>query len=220
MHNNWRGMRKVTPFILTIPLLAFMLQGCTVVKTGSEKAAAINESTFDANGFVNEQWEKSLTSLAGRAKEAAETLQAVKADVNKAGASMGIRSMEGSPWNFVIKGKGKVLAVATESRAGTMDVDLPPYDNQKDLTMQVGPVFKGSSIRDSVDFIKFDHFKNQIQYAQLANAFNKKVLDEVISKVDLKGLAGQEIDFTGTFAAEGQAVMVTPVQLAVSKGGQ
>lgn len=220
MKRKWMtAAKKIAPVLTVIPLLVLLLQGCTVVKTGSEKVT-INENTFDANKFVDEQWEKSLTSLTGRAKEASDILPAIKADADKAGASSGIRSTEGSPWNFIIKGKGKVLAVATESRAGTMDIDLPPYDGQKDFVMQVGPVFKGTSIRDSVDFIKFDDFKNQIQYAQLANAYNKKVLDQVIGKVDLKGLAGQEITFTGTFAADGQAVSVIPVQLAVSKGGQ
>ena len=33
--------------------------------------------------------------------------------------------------------------------------------------LQIGPVIKGTSIRDSLDFLKFDDFTNQLEFARV-----------------------------------------------------
>lgn len=49
-----------------------------------------------------------------------------------------------------------------------------------DIELQLGSIIKGNSIRDSASIISFDKFKNQIQFAQLSKALNKKSISQII----------------------------------------
>ena len=81
-------------------------------------------------------------------------------DQQAAGEEFGYREKEeGSPWNFRVKGSGRIGSVNTESLcASTIDFDLFPNDGNADLVLQIGPVIKDSAIRDSLDFISFTDF--------------------------------------------------------------
>ncbi len=107
------------------------------------------------------------------------------------------KKRKGSPWNFRVKGSGVILAANTESRASTIDIDLFPPDGTTDLVLQIGPVFKDSAIRDSLDFISFTDFTNQLEFARLSNAFNKVVNQDVTGKLDRENLMGKKISFWG-----------------------
>ena len=135
-----------------------------------------------------------------------------------AGEEFGYREKEeGSPWNFRVKGSGVVTAVNTESRASTVDIDLFPNDGKADLVLQIGPVIKDSAIRDSLDFISFTDFTNQLEFARLSNAFNKVVNKDVTSKLDRENLMGKKISFWGAFTQlqDSDLIRVTPVALEV-----
>ncbi len=211
---------------LLLMLFVIMLPACTIVKigeqeTGNKGVGSSSRDAFDPEAYVKVEWAKVIPYMEERAADIKEVIAAISGDANQAGENYGIRSgASGSPWNFIVKAKGKVLAVHTESRAGTLEIDLPPYDDQMDMLVQIGPVFKGSSIRDSLDFISFDDFRNQIQYAQLANAFNKKMHEEVIGTIDLATLVDREIELVGAFTAGSSPVLVTPVRIQALEGGR
>ncbi|HUC92857.1 MAG TPA: DUF2291 domain-containing protein [Paenibacillus sp.] len=213
---------KRFPLCLLILCFTLVFTACTVVKIGEEPGnGASGEGAFDPASFVDEEWIKVTPYMKERAVDLAEVLPIIKADPDKAGDTYGIRSgASGSPWNYIVQAEGKVLEVNTESRAGTFEVDLAPYDGQTDFVVQIGPVFKGTSIRDSLDFIKFDDFRNQIQYAQLANAFNKKVNDEVTGSLNPESLRGKVLMVVGAATAEGSSIVMTPVGIEVTEGGR
>jgi predicted lipoprotein len=97
-----------------------------------------------------------------------------------------------------------------------MDVDLAPNDGTLDLKLQVGPVIKGTAIRDSLSFISFDEFENQIEFAKLANTMNKKACESALGTTEVKGMVGKEIEFIGYFTADGtEDVLVTPVTITI-----
>ena len=52
----------------------------------------------------------------------------------------------------------------------TVDVDTKSGTRQVDL--QIGPVIFGTALRDSLPFIHFGDFVNQIQFAQISRALN------------------------------------------------
>ena len=207
--------------LLTASML--LLPACTVVSLDSPSAATSGggmfDESFDAEGFVSTEWERTSKYFDDNADDIVEVLSAIAQDPEQAGETYGVRSgADGAPWNFVVKGEARVLAVNTESRAGTLDIDLAPFDGTKDATVQIGPVIKGTSIRDSLDFVKFDQFKNQIQYAQLANALNKRANEQALAGRDPASLAGQQVRFTGAFTA-GSSIVITPVKLELVEGG-
>ncbi len=49
-----------------------------------------------------------------------------------------------------------------------------------DVALQFGKIIKGNSIRDAASMISFNQFKNQIQFAQLSKALNKKAVAQVM----------------------------------------
>jgi predicted lipoprotein len=148
-------------------------------------------------------------------------LTALNMDAEKAGKSFGTRVDEQSPWYFIVKGKVKAVRADVTSQAGLLEVELVPNNTQISLAIAIGPVFKKTAIRDSLDFIQFDDFKNQIQFAKLSNAFNKKVKDQVISKLKVNELAGKELEVVGvvTVDAPGKFTLM-PVSLLTAGGGQ
>jgi predicted lipoprotein len=83
--------------------------------------------------------------------------------------------------------------------------------------MQIGPVIKDTAIRDSLDFLSFTDFTNQIEFARLSNSFNKVVNRDVTSKLDRENLMGKRITFWGAFTQlqDSDLIRVTPVLLEV-----
>lgn len=211
--------------------LALAAGGCglwTVVKNDPAAGGAdgtafyFDDASFDAAGYVASIWTDKVVATADEKGGAvADVLAAAKAGLDDAGAKYGSRSSEsGSPWNFIVKGRIRVLAVHTESRNGTADIDVEPFDGTADATLQIGPVFKGTSIRDALPFIKFDDYKNQMVFASLASAFNQHVRDNVMNNVDAASLAGKDMDLLATFTGDASGtVVLTPIRLAAAEGG-
>lgn len=71
-----------------------------------------------------------------------------------------------------VRFNGKVVAVETEGREGAIRVAVEG-DEQ---VLQLGPIVKGNAIRDASTFIRFEDFKNQVQYAQLSKVLSKRAL--------------------------------------------
>ncbi|WP_378951288.1 DUF2291 family protein [Pelosinus sp. sgz500959] len=225
-------IRKVnrTLFIVLCLFSAILFSGCklyTVVpndKTKDSQQGTVfyfQDENFDANQFVDSVWDsKVIPAINQKASDMSIVIQATKTDVDEAGKKYGIRSaQEGSPWNFIVKGKGRVLNVNTESRAGTIDIDLAPYDGKADFKIQIGPVIKGTAVRDSFDFIKYDDFKNQMVFAELSNAFHKKIASNLLAKTDFLGNKGKEVNFIGVFTfMPSQEILVTPISMEFKDG--
>lgn len=125
---------------------------------------------FDAEGYVSKIWEsRVLPYMEEKAVDLRVLTDAVKANHRAAGEKYGYRAVaEQNPYNFSVKGKVKILSANVKSRNGRAEADIEPFDGQPDITIQLGPVFKGTSLRDSLDFVTFDDFKNQVEFAKLA----------------------------------------------------
>jgi predicted lipoprotein len=96
-------------------------------------------------------------------------------------------------------------------------VDLDPADGSADVLIQIGPVIKDSAIRDSLEFISFTDFTNQLEFTRLSNAFNKMVNKTVTGKLDRDNLMGKSISFNGAFTQlqDSDLIRITPVSLEV-----
>ena len=69
------------------------------------------------------------------------------------------------------------------------------------VAIQVGPVLRGTALRDALGFVRFTDFVNQFDFAAVANALNERVLTTVLGPVDVRGLSGQRVSFTGAVSA-------------------
>ncbi len=184
--------------------------------------AQTGEQQFSAVSYVDGIWDsKVVPTVQQNAKDIRTVLDALKGNPDTAKTQYGHQEGSGRPYNFIVKGEGKVLKVDTSSMQGTLAVDVPPYDGKADITIQVGPVMSGTSLRDGVGFIHYSEFTNQIDYASVADELNNRVLKGALSKVDIKSLQDKVVTFTGVFSyndLDPSTLVLTPVELA-AKGG-
>ncbi|QTL98688.1 DUF2291 family protein [Iocasia frigidifontis] len=218
-------------YILLIILLAcsmMVLSSCrlwTVVELNKDSTSE-NETMVTINGeereledYVNSVWnDKIISYINNGAVNINLVINEIDKDLDTAGEKYGIKEAPGKPWKFIVKGKGKILSVNTESRNGTIDLDVEPFDQNQDLTIQIGPVIRGSSIRDSLNYISFNNFGNQIEYAKFSTAINKKINKEFLQNINFEELEGSVIDFQGVFVVQSSEIVLTPVKIEVIGG--
>jgi predicted lipoprotein len=204
--------------------LAMSLAGCTPwtirpisAEGGSQGQGVVpGKPGFSATAYVGSIWDSQvLPTVQAKATDLQTLLTALKADPEAAKQQYGHHEGQ-RPYNFLVKGEAKVLAVDTSTRSGSLKIDLAPGDGQQDAAIQLGPVIRGTSLRDALPFIQFNQFTNQLEYADVSNQLNDRVAKDVIGKLDLPSLQGKTIEFQGAFTfSQGGTVLITPVKLQV-----
>lgn len=202
---------KIRPLFVA-SLLAASLSGCKLVKTdhgagpGADPIAELVETTFDA---------KLVPALTEKAVDLATLRNSIKNDLDKAGQSQGVRvGGAGGGWNFAVKGSATVVDENRASKAATADIDLDG-DGTADATLQLGPVVKGTALRDTTALYDFSTFRDQIEYAKLGRALNDKAVSKLPS-VDVP-LKGKKITFLGAVVirSASEKPLVVPVSIEV-----
>jgi predicted lipoprotein len=215
-------MPKFSPTLL-IFAVALSLAACKIVPTAEVAAARKGEGAggapaFDPDRMVAGMWDaKVIPYLKAKAGDFAAVRDLAAKSPDEAGAKYGYRAKEGStPWTYVIKARGRIIAANTQSRAATIEVDTD-QDGKADLVVQIGPALRGTTLRDSLDFVSFNSFTNQIDYAQFGKAFNAKVNAGVLQTLPRDGLVGRTVTVLGTYALEpgNQPPLVTPAELSL-----
>ena len=222
--------KKLVPALITsLCAILLPLSGCKIVpddqraKTTGSSANQTAEG-FNAAGYVDSVWASQLTPhFDSKANDLATVIAAVKADLDKAGHDYGHRAAsEGSPWSFAVKSTGKVVSVNTESRAGTLIVEIASDAGPQQITLQIGPVVKGTAIRDSLPFFSFANVTNQIEFAQVGRAFNERALKEVEKPLAELKTPGTAVEFKGAISLTSapETFVVTPVSLKAAGSAQ
>ena len=214
---------RSTPLALAgLTGLALAIAGCRIEKTPavdptqSATSVFINDGSFDPAAMVETDWSgKILPFIRSKAAPYDAVAEAVKASPDEAGARHGFRENQaGAPWTYAAEVDGTVTAANTASRAATVDVKT---QGGRTVTLQFGPVVRGTSIRDMLSLHPFGSFKNQVDYAQYGKALNAKANATALSTAPRQDLVGRHVTALGVFsAAPGDAPpLVTPVELTL-----
>jgi predicted lipoprotein len=125
------------------------------------------------------------------------------------------------PCYLIVKGEGRVLAADQRSRIGFFAIDVAPFDDKPDLTMQTGPILRGVALRDATGVVQFTDFVNQIQFADVGNELNARVLKSVLAQVEVAAWKGRTVEFEGAAVlgdASGPPIRdLVPVRLALKE---
>ena len=115
------------------------------------------------------------------------------------------------------QGEGTVVAAKTDTRAATADIDTDG-DGTADATVQLGPVIRGTTLRDVQPFIDFTAYRDQIAFAELARALNDQAYETALEGVPKDGLVGKKVTLVGAFTlkAAGDPILITPVSFEVA----
>lgn len=195
---------------LLISSACLAVAGCKIEhrSTAEQQKSANAAGSFESKGFdpkaeVAAMWDsKAQPTIAKMAADFVSLRKEMEANLDAAGAKHGHREKgEGAPWNFATTVVGTVVEVETEVSAGTADIDVDG-DGKADVQIQIGPVVRGTTIRDLLPFISFTSYTNQIDFAQLGNALNDRAYESsTLKAADRSKLKGHKVELTGVFTA-------------------
>jgi predicted lipoprotein len=164
--------------------------------------------------FVDPIWaSKVLPAVQDKAQDIAKILPEIRADPNGSGQKYGRREAT-NPYNYMVKGTGKVIEIHNESQAGTAIVEVPGLHEK--VALQIGPVVRGTALRDATGVVSFNQFANQLDYADVSKEMNARALKSAVGNVDPASLAGKTVTFFGAFTFDPHSkptVLITPVKI-------
>jgi len=214
---------------LVIAILAagLPLAACKLVKNEPPQAASaaaagsvatsFDNPAFDPEKTVEEIWQpKLLPYLRAKAGAFSELRPLAQTSPDQAGQRFGYRAVESMPWTMATTVEGRITGADTATRAATIDVDTDG-DGTADLTVQIGPVFKGTALRDSIDFISFNSFANQIEYAKFGKALNAHIYETTLAALPRDKLVGRKVTLLGVFTLDDPKAkpLLTPAELSL-----
>jgi len=187
---------------LPLALIALLaLAGCKILPTPTEEDKAVAAAgAFDPDRMVADMWASQvLPYLEGKAGTFQEVSTLAASDADAAGAKYGNpRKQANSPWTYVARAEGTIVASNTQSRAASIDVDVDG-DGKADVRAQIGPAMRGTALRDALDFVDFNTFTNQIDYAQFGKSFNTYANANVLAGLPREGLDGRSVKLLGAY---------------------
>lgn len=210
--------RKISFIVMLCLVMIVSLTGCVkVVEIGHEDEIT-GTKRFDAAGSVEAIWQsQAVPELKEKAVDLTKLLTESNGTLQSVAGKYGKYSMGTSgELSFIVKGNGKVTEINTEKRAGYMSVQLEGYSGPIAVKLQIGPVFKGSAIRDSLSFIKYEDYTNQVDWAKISQSIHDVVAKDVIEPANVSSLMGKTVEFTGCFTVDKpDEILVTPAELIV-----
>jgi predicted lipoprotein len=209
-------------FWALVPVLT--LSSCVpwTVRPIENNDSGSSQQRFNAAAYVDSIWNaKVLPAAQEQSVDLGTLIAALRADPAAAVRRYGHKQGEGAAC-FLVKGQGRVLRIDTASRSGSVTVDLPPYDGRPDAAIDTGPVILGTTLRDALPFIDFTQFVNQLDYADVGNELNARVVRTVLAPVQLQELPGKIVSFCGACKqpAAGAVPRIVPVKLVVEHGAE
>jgi predicted lipoprotein len=195
-------------------LLLVVVKPPFVIKPLAGPGAGSQAAESKGVQFAEKVWEsKVLPTIQEKAQDMAKILPEIRADPAAAGEKYGRREST-NPYSYIVKGTGKVTEVHTESQAGTMILEVPGLEEK--IALQIGPVVRGTALRDATGAAPFDQFTNQLDYADVSKEMNKRAVKEAFSNIAPSSLSGKSITFFGAFTFDPRSkglILVTPVKV-------
>jgi predicted lipoprotein len=198
-----RGVKAALVLAVAAGVLT-VLRPWTIVPIQSTPAG-----TFDPASYVTSVWES-------RVRQTAQSSAIDLRTFMEGQAGDGTAEVRG-PRAVFVKGTATVDEVDRTSRIGLARLRLPWAKNAQAAAIQIGPVLRGTALRDALEFIQFTDFVNQLEFAGVANALNDRVIERVLTAVDIDALAGREVTFVGAVPTTGGAstLEIVPVHLQI-----
>jgi predicted lipoprotein len=230
---------KIKILIITISIVGLLillgLYGFTVISIQQVEELRISEK-FDPKVFVDRIWEsKIIPTIEEKAVDLSLVLGKIKPDDSGFTSidslipitnSYGLITV-GEAHVYIVKGRGKVVNVNTETSIGTLELLLDGYTGPIKVMFYVGPRIPSdeSPVRDAVGFINFGDFREQTEYGKVGLEINKRSMRQVDFPPDKNSLQGKTISFHGAFMSrtfnltkiDMKEIKIVPIQIDIVK---
>lgn len=230
-------MKKYLPWIvlavLAAAFIAVLPSSVTIVPIAEVEAQKQLEE-FDPVAYVESIWSSQiLPAVSEKAVDLASILNQFEVDAEGRVKKEQITAIAqenglitvGEAHVYLVKGAGTVTAVDTESRVGTLTLQLDGYDGPITVQLYTGPRIPSdeTAVRDAVGFIEFGDFRDQTEYGKVASELNKRIVSEVLGGLDVAAVAGKRITFYGALGIrtfnlidiDVSTLTVVPIQIEV-----
>jgi len=210
--------RRILVFCFVATLMLSTMTGCVKIVKAGEEGKLTGTESVDVTTKIDEVWQsKAIPELEGKAVDIVQLLTEAKGNISSLGDKYGKHAQgKDSTLNFTVKGTCTVESVNMESRAGYMQLKLDGYNGNEVIKMQVGPVFKGTAARDSLEMIKFEQYKNQVDYAAVSTSIHNMITNTIFKNLDVASINGKQIEFVGCFALDkADELLITPIEIKV-----
>ena len=193
-----------------------MTSCCKVVKIGEEDKL-LGNTKFDADAEIEGIWStKVIPELMGKAVSLSDLYRDANGDYgtvsNRGRYTMG----DSGELNFTVKGTAIIKEAQVDKKAGYIIVEVDGISSDQEFRFQVGPLFKGTAVRDNLTCISYDQFKNQVQWASISQALHNQILSKVLKGIDFTTLIGKRVRFVGCMTiTSGGPLNITPVKIEV-----
>lgn len=207
--------KSVIAYLVIGILVVSTMTGCvTIVKEG-EEASLLSSGSVEDSISLADRWESTiLPGLKEKAVDLSGFLKEAGGDISSLAEKYGKRTQADSAVSFTVKGTAEVVDINTESRAGYLEVKLDNYGGSEIIKLQIGPVFKGTAVRDSSDDIRFEDYTNQVDYAEVSKEIHDIISETIISQGDMETLKGKTIEFEGCFTLDkNEEIVITPINI-------
>ena len=208
---------RIIGSVIAVVLLCYAFLSATIVKEGQE-ATLTGEVVFNPTAEATKFWnEKSQEYFESNAVDLVTLLYESNGDLKSVATKYGHYSMgDKGELSFIVKGSATVDLVKNKLRAGYLGLKVDGMDDKFKLRLQIGPVFKGSAVRDSISLISYKDYKNQIEWAQVSVAFHDLISKQILAPIDMNNVANKTVEFIGCFTVARQGlIQITPVKLIV-----
>jgi predicted lipoprotein len=196
-----------------IGVLVVVVGTLAVVRPWTVRPLKTAAPAFDATRYVEQAWPRIVAEASRNAVDILAARQSA-ASLEEAGAP-GLRSV-------FVKATGTVAAIDRRSRVGLARVRIADGP-LGEVAIQVGPVIRGTALRDATSFIRFNDFANQFEFAAVSNALHERMLRDVVGRLDLDALTGKPVTVLGATTLRAgmpadAALDIVPIQLQVAGG--
>jgi len=140
--------------------------------------------------------------------------QRLLAGIDTAHPIASLKTAQGTP--VLVHARGVLVAVDTASMSGWARVALASTDAPAQALLQLGPVVRGTALRD-VAGLSYDDFDTQVTYARAANTLNERAV-QALNLDELTAWIGQVIVVTGVATASPTdeiPIDVVPLRIAL-----
>lgn len=203
-------------------LASQMLASCHVVSIEDDQRFREQHSaSFDAKGFVEDNWQSEfIPQIEQRANAATSLLPLFTQNLDAAGQAHGRRPGDGSPWNFVVEGEGTVNSIETQAAEGHIALSIQTGAGIREVKLLTGPVIVNTAIRDSLPSIAFNDFNDQLAFAAVGSALTSRALSDASSTVAALSI-GDRVEFLGAMgiARPEEPIEITPIRLRKIQNG-
>jgi predicted lipoprotein len=160
---------------------------------------------FDPVRYVESIWDARVLPAA---EQSAIELRSFMEGPSRAGTARAV----------FVKGRATIATADRQSRVGLAHLVLPwAKDSARGAAIQLGPVIRGTALRDALEFVRFTDFVNQLEYAAVAGALNDRVLSTVLAASQHLS-AGSDVTFVGAvpISAGTTTLEIVPVRLSTT----